>query len=105
MAGVMRATASSGADIRSMATNDDESRTMTIACASLEQQDAVRAAIGTSPGARARAIGDATFELHRSGKISLQPTVSVRNRDELSMADTPGVGRVSQAIADEPELS
>ena len=105
MAGVMRAIASSGADIRSMPTNDDESRTMTIACASVEQQDGVRAAIGTSPGARARAIGDATFELHRGGKISLQPTVSVRNRDELSMAYTPGVGRVAQAIADEPGLS
>jgi malate dehydrogenase (oxaloacetate-decarboxylating) len=105
VADVMRAIACSGADIRSMATNDDDSRTLAIACSSLVQQDSVRAAIGTASGVRARSIGDATFELHRGGKISLRPTVSVRNRDELSMAYTPGVGRVSQAIADDSDLS
>ncbi len=51
---VMRAIVASGADIRSMDTNDDGSRTMIVACSSTAQQDSVRAAIGTSPDAKAR---------------------------------------------------
>ena len=102
---LVRAIVAAGADIRSMETNDDGSRTLIVACASRAQQDSVRAAIGTSPGGRARAITDETFDLHRGGKISVESRVPVRNRDELSMAYTPGVGRVSAAIADDPALS
>ena len=102
---LVRAIVATGADIRSMDTDDEGSRTLVVACATLVQQESVRAAIGTSLGGRARAITDATFDLHRGGKISVEPRVLVRNRDELSMAYTPGVGRVSMAIAEEPALS
>src|SRR5690606_18446006 len=37
------------------------------------------------------------------GKIEMQSKVPLRNRDELSMAYTPGVARVSLAIARNPE--
>ena len=102
---VMRAIVASGADIRSMDTHDDGSRTMIVACSSTAQQDSVRAAIGTSPDAKARSILDATFELHRGGKIQMAPRVQVRNPDELAMAYTPGVGRISAAIAADDALS
>ena len=102
---LIRSIIATGADIRTMDTNADGSRTLTIACADLAQQDSVRAAVGTSPGARAQSLADATFELHRGGKISVAPRVEVRNADELAMAYTPGVGRVSAAIAVDETLS
>ncbi|MCU1392398.1 MAG: Malate dehydrogenase (oxaloacetate-decarboxylating) [Ilumatobacteraceae bacterium] len=104
-ADLVRAVFATGADIRSMETAADGTRSMTVACADLAQQDAVRAAVGTSPGARARSLVDATFELHRGGKIAVTPRAEVRNADELAMAYTPGVGRVSAAIAVDDSLS
>ena len=46
---------------------------------------------------------DRTFLLHIGGKIEVSSKVPLRNRDDLSMAYTPGVGRVSMAIAEHPE--
>ncbi|MEV5553555.1 NAD-dependent malic enzyme [Nonomuraea wenchangensis] len=44
-------------------------------------------------------VSDRTFLMHLGGKIEMQSKVPLRNRDELSMAYTPGVARVSMAIA------
>ena len=41
--------------------------------------------------------------MHLGGKIEMQSKVPLRNRDELSMAYTPGVARVSLAIARNPD--
>jgi malate dehydrogenase (oxaloacetate-decarboxylating) len=46
---------------------------------------------------------DRTFLAHVGGKIEVKPKMSVKTRDALSMAYTPGVARVSQAIADDSE--
>ncbi len=48
---------------------------------------------------------DPAFALHRGGKLEVRSTVPVRDRDDLSLAYTPGVARVCSAIADEPELA
>ncbi|MEV7420818.1 NADP-dependent malic enzyme, partial [Streptomyces sp. NPDC089919] len=47
---------------------------------------------------------DAAFALHRGGKMAVQATVPVRNKDDLSLAYTPGVAKVCSAIAEQPEL-
>jgi malate dehydrogenase (oxaloacetate-decarboxylating) len=47
---------------------------------------------------------DPAFALHRGGKLEVRSTVPVRDRDDLSLAYTPGVARVCMAIAEEPEL-
>lgn len=47
---------------------------------------------------------DPAFALHRGGKMAVQATVPVRNRDDLSLAYTPGVAKVCSAIAEKPEL-
>jgi malate dehydrogenase (oxaloacetate-decarboxylating) len=65
-----------------------------------EIADAARAV----EGVEVRTVQDRTFEIHRGGKIAIAPKFPVRTRDDLSMAYTPGVGRVSQAIADDPSL-
>jgi malate dehydrogenase (oxaloacetate-decarboxylating) len=48
-------------------------------------------------------VSDRTFLMHLGGKIEMQSKVPLRNRDELSMAYTPGVARVCLAIARNPE--
>jgi len=60
-------------------------------------------AIGEVSGVTVHKVSDRTFLLHIGGKISVEPTVALRTRDDLSMAYTPGVGRVSMAIAEHPE--
>lgn len=47
---------------------------------------------------------DPVFDLHKRGKMAISPTVSLSSRDDLSMAYTPGVARVCEAIADDPDL-
>ncbi len=56
----------------------------------------------TDPAA-ARAA-DPVFALHRGGKMEIASTVALDGRDDLSMAYTPGVARVCEAIAAEPDL-
>ncbi|WP_171118351.1 MULTISPECIES: NADP-dependent malic enzyme [Streptomyces] len=47
---------------------------------------------------------DPAFALHRGGKMAVQATVPVRDKDDLSLAYTPGVAKVCTAIAEQPEL-
>ena len=53
------------------------------------------------PGVRVLNISDRTFLMHLGGKIEIHSKVPIRTRDDLSMAYTPGVARVSMAIADD----
>jgi malate dehydrogenase (oxaloacetate-decarboxylating) len=48
---------------------------------------------------------DPVFELHVGGKMSIAPTVALNGGADLSMAYTPGVARVCEAIAEEPALA
>ncbi len=48
---------------------------------------------------------DPAFALHRGGKIEVVSTVPLRDRDDLSLAYTPGVARVCTAISENRELA
>ncbi len=48
--------------------------------------------------------GDPVFDLHVGGKMEIRSTVPLDGRDDLSMAYTPGVARVCEAIAEDPAL-
>jgi malate dehydrogenase (oxaloacetate-decarboxylating) len=45
---------------------------------------------------------DRTFLMHLGGKIEIRSKVPLKTRDDLSMAYTPGVARISAAVADDP---
>jgi len=62
----------------------------------------ITAALEGLPGVTVRKVSDRTFLLHLGGKLSVESKVSLRNRDDLSRAYTPGVARVCQAIAANP---
>jgi malate dehydrogenase (oxaloacetate-decarboxylating) len=57
------------------------------------------------PAAQRAHAGDPVFDLHVGGKMEVASTVSLTGPDELSMAYTPGVARVCEAIAADPSLS
>ncbi|MGI9601279.1 MAG: NAD-dependent malic enzyme [Acidimicrobiales bacterium] len=48
---------------------------------------------------------DRTFEMHEGGKIEVLPLCPVGDKDDLSMAYTPGVARVCMAIHDDPTVA
>ncbi len=48
---------------------------------------------------------DRTFRMHEGGKIHVQSVCAVNDREDLSMAYTPGVARVCNAIAADPSAS
>ena len=56
------------------------------------------------PGVELLSVSDRVFDRHRGGKIEVAAKFSVLTRDDLSMAYTPGVGRVCTAIAEDREL-
>src|SRR5882757_1587906 len=60
-------------------------------------------ALDALPGVRVRKVSDRTFLVHLGGKIEVTSKVALRNRDDLSRAYTPGVARICQAIAANPE--
>jgi malate dehydrogenase (oxaloacetate-decarboxylating) len=65
--------------------------------------DQITAAVNALDGVAVRKVSDRTFLMHLGGKIEVTSKVPLRNRDDLSRAYTPGVARVSQAIAANPE--
>jgi malate dehydrogenase (oxaloacetate-decarboxylating) len=60
--------------------------------------DAIRALDGVS----VVNVSDRTFLLHRGGKIEIALKSPIASRDDLSMAYTPGVGRICMAIHEDP---
>ena len=64
--------------------------------------DQVRHAVEAVDGVRIVNVSDATFLAHLGGKIRTGITRPVKTRQDLSTVYTPGVARVSSAIAKDP---
>jgi len=76
-----------------------------ISCNALNEAHAqeITDALAVLPGVEVRKVSDRTFLVHLGGKIEVNPKVSLRTRDDLSRAYTPGVARICRAIAANPE--
>ena len=48
-------------------------------------------------------VSDRVFLAHLGGKLEVRPRLPLKTREDLSMVYTPGVARVSRAIAEDPE--
>jgi malate dehydrogenase (oxaloacetate-decarboxylating) len=88
-------------DMRSVGKNA-VTRDVTVTVASDAVANAVRASIERLDGVRLVSVSDATFLAHLGGKISVEPKIPVKTRTDLSKVYTPGVARVSLAIAADP---
>jgi len=76
---------------------------VTCAATDTAHAEALVAAMAGISGVSVHKVSDRTFLLHLGGKIEMRSKVPLRNRDDLSMAYTPGVARVSLALAAKPE--
>ncbi|MEC7640913.1 MAG: malic enzyme-like NAD(P)-binding protein [Nitrospinota bacterium] len=68
-----------------------------------EHADKLVAALDSLEGVELIQHSDRTFLLHLGGKIEMTNRKVLKTRDDLSMAYTPGVGRVCTAIQKNPE--
>ena len=76
-----------------------------VTCAARDTEHAERLveAMRGVPGVVIDKVSDRTFLMHLGGKIAMISKHPIRNRDDLSMLYTPGVARVSLAIAKNKE--
>ena len=65
--------------------------------------DAIVDAVHAVDGVEVVHVSDRVFLAHLGGKLEVRPRLPLKTRDDLSMVYTPGVARVSRAIADDPE--
>ena len=77
-------------------------RDVTVACVDSGHAEAVVRAVRSLEGVRVDSVSDRTFLMHKGGKVEVNSKLPLKTRDDLSMAYTPGVGRVSMAIHEDP---
>jgi malate dehydrogenase (oxaloacetate-decarboxylating) len=76
-------------------------RDVTVQASSDEHLETIVAAVRGLDGVEVEHVSDRTFLLHLGGKLEVVPRIPLKTRDDLSMAYTPGVARVCQAVADD----
>ncbi len=79
-------------------------REMAVEAFSLEHRDRIVAAVEAIPGITVEAVTDRTFARHQGGKLEVRAKGDLESASDLAMVYTPGVGRVSTAIAQTPSL-
>lgn len=85
------------------ATGDWITRDFTIDTAGDQHAEEIAEAIGNLDGVEIVNFSDRTFLLHLGGKIEVKSKTPLKTRDQLSMAYTPGVARICEAIRNKPE--
>ncbi len=76
-------------------------RDVTVACVDADHAATVVQVVRELDGVRVDSVSDRDLPDTRGGKIRVNPKLPVKTRDDLSMAYTPGVGRVSIAIQED----
>ncbi|HEX5582986.1 NAD-dependent malic enzyme, partial [Gaiella sp.] len=77
-------------------------RDVTVEATGADHLERIAEAVRELTGVEVEHISDRTFLLHLGGKIAMRSKVPLKTRDDLSMAYTPGVARISTAIAADP---
>ncbi|HVA28233.1 MAG TPA: hypothetical protein VNF68_08640, partial [Candidatus Baltobacteraceae bacterium] len=88
-------------DMRSV-TRHRVTRDVTVNVSSDVIGNEVRKAVEELEGVRIVSMSDSTFLAHLGGKIRVEPKFPVKTRSDLATVYTPGVARVSMAIAADP---
>ncbi len=77
-------------------------RDVTFLAADAPHVERILAAVRDVHGVEIVHVSDRTFLAHLGGKLAVTPRTPLKTRDDLSIAYTPGVGRISTAIAEDP---
>jgi malate dehydrogenase (oxaloacetate-decarboxylating) len=78
-------------------------RDITFTAGSIEHVDEITEAARDVDGVEVINVSDRTFLMHLGGKIEIISKTPLKTRADLSMAYTPGVARVCEAIHRDPE--
>src|SRR5690349_1019641 len=78
-------------------------RDLTVASASSTHGEQIVQAVKDIDGVELLHVSDPTFLMHLGGKIEVVSKVPLKTRADLSMAYTPGVARICDAIAKDPD--
>ena len=80
-------------------------RDITVGARDEEHIEKISKKLGSMEGVEIRSTSDRTFLMHLGGKIEVTSKHQIANRDDLSMAYTPGVAKVCQHIHEHPMTS
>lgn len=80
-------------------------RVLVVHCRDEAHQLQVVKAVQDLPSVTLRGWWDRTFRMHEAGKIFTSSSAPVNDREDLSMAYTPGVARICTAIEHDKNLS
>jgi malate dehydrogenase (oxaloacetate-decarboxylating) len=80
-------------------------RDVTVEASSAEHLHGIVESVRSLDGVEVERVSDRTFLLHLGGKLEVVPRTPLKTRDDLSMAYTPGVARICQAIADDRDAA
>src|SRR5687767_11986 len=83
--------------------NDYIIRDITVSSVSSKHGEQIVAAVRAVDGVELLHVSDPTFLMHLGGKIEVVSKVPLKTRADLSMAYTPGVARICDAIYKDPE--
>ncbi len=78
-------------------------RDITVSSASTQHGEQIVQAVRDIDGVELVHVSDPTFLMHLGGKIEVVSKVPLKTRADLSMAYTPGVARICEAIHNDPE--
>lgn len=80
-------------------------RDFTISAVNVAHGERVVAAVREYADVEVLAVSDLVFLMHLGGKLEVRSRVPIKTRADLSIAYTPGVARICQAIHDSPDSS
>jgi len=80
-------------------------RDITISASNVEHGRRIAETLRTLDNVEVLKVSDRTFLMHLGGKIEVTSKIPVKTRDDLSMAYTPGVARVCEAIHADPDAA
>jgi malate dehydrogenase (oxaloacetate-decarboxylating) len=80
-------------------------RDYTVECSSTGHARRIVQAIKEIEDVNVHSVSDNTFLMHLGGKLEIRSKVPLETRSDLSMAYTPGVARVCEAIHEDPRSS
>lgn len=80
-------------------------RDFTVNTSDVAHGEAIVERVRDVPSVEVLKVSDRTFLMHLGGKIEVTSKISVKTRDDLSMAYTPGVARVCRAIFEDEDAA
>ncbi len=102
LSSAMTAITMAGGEVAGMdtvrSTRDTITRDIVIEAGSDAATQAIVESLKGVRGVLVHSVTNAVFQAHEGGMLTMKTRVPVRNRDDLSMAYTPGVARVCMAI-------